>query len=97
MSTVPFLNNKTVSDIVREYVPWADEDLISDIMWNETGWPFFFCGGDDPEDAMRLQLARYACRELYGEFGYFDGHRLMDEGMEALNAAEAARQPEATR
>lgn len=61
---------KNAFEIAREYFPNESEDFIEGMIWNETGYPHFFQG--DPEQRFRLQLATAACRELYGEYGYWD-------------------------
>lgn len=63
----------TVADVVREYIPGASDELVWDILWNETGYPCFWHG--DPEESLRMQVAKYVCREYLGEYGYFDSER----------------------
>lgn len=72
--TTPVRNGRTVAEVVREYFPDADEHVIEHLMWCETGWPCFW-KSNDPEDAMRLSLAKAACRENFAMFEYFDSDK----------------------
>jgi hypothetical protein len=81
------MKDRTVLDVIREYVPDATEDEAGYILWNETGYPAFWNTNKyspTPEDCLRLQLAKYVSREFFGEYGYFDGEKEMRLAMSAL-------------
>ena len=59
----------TPLDLAREYFPDWDDDFLDYVLWNETAYPFNV-RGDGVEDALRLQLAQCAARELHGFYGY---------------------------
>lgn len=66
-------NGLSLGDILREYFPDESEDWLADVLWAETGYPCFWAG--EPEDTLRLQLAKVRAREYNGEFGYFDSDK----------------------
>lgn len=44
----------TAAQLVREYFPDSDDDLVETILWGYTGFPSFFDG--PAEDELRKQL-----------------------------------------
>lgn len=50
---------KTVGGIVREYFPGESDEFVDDVLWNETGYPYFWNiprKGTTPEECLRYQL-----------------------------------------
>lgn len=76
----------SVVTIAREYFPDADDAEIDHLIWDETGFPCFWeipLDGATPEDCFRMQLARAAAREHFGEYGYFAGEKQMELALAA--------------
>lgn len=66
------INEKTVA--IKNGLSVSEDDL-NDVIWPETGYPYLREG--DPEDSIRLSLARARARELRCQFGYFDAETRM--------------------
>lgn len=49
---------KTVIEIIREYFPEVTDDEAWYILWNETGFPSFWCG-ESTEKCLRNQLLKF--------------------------------------
>ena len=46
-------------ELVRQYFPNVSEEMADHILWNRTGFPSFFPGGENPEKYFGNQLAEY--------------------------------------
>jgi hypothetical protein len=55
--------------------------VLEYLLWNETAFPCNWAR-DGREEDLRLQLATIACRELYGELGYWDAERSLEDAGE---------------
>lgn len=54
---------KTIGDIVQEYLPGATEADSDYVVWEKTGFPYFWNipeDGNTPEECLRKQLQDYA-------------------------------------
>ena len=56
-----------VEKIVKEYFPDASDEFIDYVMWEETGFPYYWNiprDGDTPEECFRKQLAEAKERQI---------------------------------
>lgn len=53
----------TPLEIAKEYFPDRDDVFLDYVIWNETGFPSFWCipeDGNTAEECLRKQLKEYA-------------------------------------
>lgn len=72
----------TWNELVREYIPDADEALANYILWNETSFPL------GEVDEIRLHVAQFACNlNLWCGGPYPSGDELLERGAAELEGA----------